>query len=291
MIMGADVNELMLTASLAASRKRPDAIDKAFIRELRHYPRAKNIIGKYRVIHFQPFDSVPSQVSADVESPDGERILCVKGAPNSILRTVCEETIPPEVVEEYNSKVNEFASRGFRTLGVARQCDNKPWEILGIVPLMDHPRYDTARMIKEAKSLGLSIKLLTGDAVNIARETARQLGLETRIYNSEKLGLGGGGDMPGSEMYDFVQAADGFAEVFPHHKGDVVEILQQRSNLVAMTGDGINDIPSLTKANVGIAVAGASDAARSAADIILTAPGLSPMVETFKTSRQIFQRM
>jgi H+-transporting ATPase len=158
---------------------------------------------------------------------------------------------------------------------------------LALIP----PRHDTARTINEAKTLGLSIKMLTGDAVGIARETSRQLGLGTNVYNAERLGLGGGGDMPGSEVYDFVEAADGFAEVFPQHKYNVVEILQQRGYLVAMTGDGVNDAPSLKKADTGIAVEGASDAARSAADIVFLAPGLGAIIDALKTSRQIFHRM
>ncbi|EGD92645.1 plasma membrane ATPase [Trichophyton tonsurans CBS 112818] len=107
----------------------------------------------------------------------------------------------------------------------------------------------------------------------------------------KRLGLGGGGTMPGSDIYDFVEAADGFAEVFPQHKYNVVEILQQRGYLVAMTGDGVNDAPSLKKADTGIAVEGASDAARSAADIVFLAPGLSAIIDALKTSRQIFHRM
>jgi H+-transporting ATPase len=159
------------------------------------------------------------------------------------------------------------------------------------MPCSDPPRHDTAKTINEAKTLGLSIKMLTGDAVGIARETSRQLGLGTNVYNAERLGLGGGGTMPGSEVYDFVEAADGFAEVFPQHKYNVVEILQQRGYLVAMTGDGVNDAPSLKKADTGIAVEGASDAARSAADIVFLAPGLSAIIDALKTSRQIFHRM
>lgn len=159
------------------------------------------------------------------------------------------------------------------------------------MPCSDPPRHDTAKTVHEAKTLGLSIKMLTGDAVGIARETSRQLGLGTNIYNAERLGLSGGGDMPGSEVYDFVEAADGFAEVFPQHKYNVVEILQQRGYLVAMTGDGVNDAPSLKKADTGIAVEGASDAARSAADIVFLAPGLSAIIDALKTSRQIFHRM
>jgi len=293
-VAGVEPEDLMLTACLAASRKKKgiDAIDKAFLKALKYYPRAKSVLTKYRVLQFHPFDPISKKVSAVVESPQGERIVCVKGAPLFVLRTVEEDhPIPEEVDAAYKNKVAEFATRGFRSLGVARKRGEGSWEILGIMPCSDPPRHDTARTINEAKSLGLSIKMLTGDAVGIARETSRQLGLGTNVYNAERLGLGGGGDMPGSEVYDFVEAADGFAEVFPQHKYEVVEILQRRGYLVAMTGDGVNDAPSLKKADTGIAVEGASDAARSAADIVFLAPGLSAIIDALKTSRQIFHRM
>uniref|UniRef100_A0A060T3Q7 Plasma membrane ATPase n=1 Tax=Blastobotrys adeninivorans TaxID=409370 RepID=A0A060T3Q7_BLAAD len=293
-VEGVEADDLMLTACLAASRKKKglDAIDRAFLKSLVLYPRAKNTLTKYKVIDFHPFDPVSKKVVAVVESPSGERVICVKGAPLFVLKTVEEDhPIPEHVLEAYKNKVAEFASRGFRSLGVARKRGEGHWEILGIMPCYDPPRHDTARTVNEAKNLGLSIKMLTGDAVGIARETARQLGLGTNIYNAEKLGLGGGGDMPGSEVYDFVEAADGFAEVFPQHKYNVVEILQQRGYLVAMTGDGVNDAPSLKRADTGIAVEGASDAARSASDIVFLAPGLSAIIDALKTSRQIFHRM
>ncbi|KAI9836191.1 MAG: plasma membrane H+-ATPase [Sarea resinae] len=293
-VAGVEGEDLMLTACLAASRKKKgiDAIDKAFLKSLRYYPRAKGVLSKYKVLEFHPFDPVSKKVQAIVESPQGERIICVKGAPLFVLKTVEEDhPIPEEVDQAYKNKVAEFATRGFRSLGVARKRGEGSWEILGIMPCSDPPRHDTARTINEAKTLGLSIKMLTGDAVGIARETSRQLGLGTNVYNAERLGLGGGGEMPGSEVYDFVEAADGFAEVFPQHKYNVVEILQQRGYLVAMTGDGVNDAPSLKKADTGIAVEGASDAARSAADIVFLAPGLSAIIDALKTSRQIFHRM
>lgn len=309
---GVEPEDLMLTACLAASRKKKgiDAIDKAFLKALRYYPRAKNVLSKYKVIEFHPFDPVSKKVQAVVESPQGERIICVKGAPLFVLRTVEQDHPIPEAIDEaYKNKVAEFATRGFRSLGIARKRGDNSWEILGIMPCSDPPRHDTHRTINEAKTLGLSIKMLTGDAVGIARETARQLGLGTNFFgkyfprasymsplitafiDAEKLGLGGGGEMPGSEVYDFVEAADGFAEVFPQHKYNVVEILQLRGHLVAMTGDGVNDAPSLKKADTGIAVQGASDAARSAADIVFLAPGLSAIIDALKTSRQIFHRM
>lgn len=230
-VAGVQAEDLMLTACLAASRKKKgiDAIDKAFLKALRFYPQAKSTLSKYKVINFVPFDPISKKVTAVVESPQGERITCVKGAPLFVLKTVEEDHgVPPEIDEAYKNKVAEFATRGFRSLGVARKYEDSPWEILGIMPCSDPPRHDTYRTVNEAKTLGLSIKMLTGDAVGIARETSRQLGLGTNVYNAEKLGLGGGGEMPGSEVYDFVEAADGFAEVFPQHKYNVVEILQQR---------------------------------------------------------------
>lgn len=293
-VEGVEPDDLMLTACLAASRKKKglDAIDKAFLKSLISYPRAKAALTKYKVIEFQPFDPVSKKVTAYVESPEGERIICVKGAPLFVLKTVQEDhPIPEDVHENYENQVAEYASRGFRSLGVARKRGEGHWEILGIMPCMDPPRDDTAKTVNEARRLGLKVKMLTGDAVGIAKETCRQLGLGTQIFDADRLGLGGGGDMAGSEIADFVENADGFAEVFPQHKYNVVEILQQRGYLVAMTGDGVNDAPSLKKADTGIAVEGASDSARSAADIVFLAPGLSAIIDALKTSRQIFHRM
>ncbi|CAI7638682.1 hypothetical protein PCG10_003654 [Penicillium crustosum] len=291
---GMSAEELMLTACLAASRKKGgiDAIDKVFLKGLRHFPWAKSRIASYKTLEFTPFDPVSKKVTAYVQDLNGEKMICVKGAPMAILRTVETETsLCDRFFKEYEAKVTEFASRGFRALGVARKRQGRPWEILGIMPCMDPPRHDTAKTVSEAQELGLSVKMLTGDAVAIARETARRLGLGTNIYNAERLGVTGAGSMSGSEVNDFVEAADGFAEVYPQHKYSVVEILQRRGYLVAMTGDGVNDAASLKKADTGIAVEGASDAARSAADIVFLAPGLSAIIEAIKIARRIFHRM
>ncbi|CAI7647264.1 unnamed protein product [Penicillium discolor] len=291
---GMSAEELMLTACLAATRKKGgiDAIDKVFLKGLRYFPWAKSRISSYKTLEFTPFDPVSKKVTAYVQDLNGEKMICVKGAPMTILRTVETETsLCDRFFKEYEAKVTEFASRGFRALGVARKRQGRPWEILGIVPCMDPPRHDTAKTISEAKGLGLSVKMLTGDAVAIARETARGLCLGTNIYNAERLGVTGAGSMSGSEVNDFVEAADGFAEVYPQHKYSVVEILQRRGYLVAMTGDGVNDAASLKKADTGIAVEGASDAARSAADIVFLAPGLSAIIEAIKIARRIFHRM
>ena len=284
----------MTTACLAASHKKCgiDAIDRAFLKAIKDYPGVKDELEKFEVLDYSSFDPVSKMVTATVRSNLGDRVICVKGAPSSIMKMALKAgPLPQQLIEEYNEKVASFASRGFRSLGVACKAGDSHWQLLGIMPCSDPLRHDTAKTIREAVDLGLKIKILTGDAVGIAKETSRQLGLGENIYNSERLGLGGGGDMPGSAIYDFVEAADGFAEVFPQHKYNVVDILQRRGYLVAMTGDGVNDAPSLKKADTGIAVEGSSDAARSAADMVFLAPGLSAIIDAIKTSRQIFHRM
>lgn len=293
-----ETNDLMLTACLAAARKSKgmEAIDKVIWKALAdtHYRAVKEQISRYNVTSFQSFDPVSKKVTAHVEGPNGEHMVCVKGAPLAVLQTVKKDHgISEDLEQTYTDKVEDFASRGFRSVGVARKpSEDAQWQLMGILPLFDPPRHDTAVTVDEARKLGLSIKMLTGDAVGIAQETSRQLGLGTNVYGAERLGLGGyGGDMKGSDMYDFVEAADGFAGVLPQHKYDVVAILQSRGHLVAMTGDGVNDAPSLKRADTGIAVEGASDAARSAADILFMAPGLSAMIDAIKVSRQIFHRM
>ena len=216
MAAGINSNELVLTACLAASRKKGalDAIDKAFLRSLKDYDRAAWALPKFRILQFTPFDPVSKKVSALVEAPDGELITCVKGAPASVLQMASAESNIEKLIRQgYNSAVEEFASRGFRSLGVARRRMNKPWEILGIMPCYDPPRHDTAKTIREMQRLGLRVKILTGDAIEIAKETSRSLGLGTNIRNADGLGFNSGDSSPMSLEFDFIEKTDGFAEV------------------------------------------------------------------------------
>ena len=158
----------------------------------------------------------------------------------------------------FSEKATDFARRGFRSLGVAVKEGDKDWQLLGMMPMFDPPREDTASTIAEAQTLGLQVKMLTGDAIAIAKETCKMLALGTKVYNSERLIHSG---LSGATQHDLAERADGFAEVFPEHKYQVVEMLQQRGHLTAMTGDGVNDAPSLKKSDCGIAVEGASEAA------------------------------
>ncbi|BGP14084.1 hypothetical protein JCM10213_002379 [Rhodosporidiobolus nylandii] len=278
----------MAVAVLASSHniKSLDPIDNVVVCALRDYPEAQNILKKgWKTHKFTPFDPVSKRITAEIEDGEGKHYTAAKGAPNAILRL---RQFDKEVVAHYKEKAQEFATRGFRSLGVAIKEDGKDWELLGLLSMNDPPRHDTPPTIREAQDLGIQIKMLTGDAVAIAKETCRSLGMSDRIYDSERL-LGGG--MSGSQIRDFLEAADGFGEVFPEHKYQVVEMLMQRGHLVAMTGDGVNDAPALKKADCGIAVEGASDAAQTAADIVFLDEGLSTIILAIKTAREIFHRM
>lgn len=278
---------MMAVAALASSHnvKSLDPIDKVTILTLKRYPRAKEILAQgWTTEKFTPFDPVSKRITA-VCIKDGVTFTCAKGAPKAILNlTSCSK----EVADMYKAKTTEFARRGFRSLGVAVKEGDGDWQLLGMLPMFDPPREDTASTIAEAQVLGLSVKMLTGDAIAIAKETCKMLALGTKVYNSERLIHGG---LSGTTQHDLVEKADGFAEVFPEHKYQVVEMLQQRGHLTAMTGDGVNDAPSLKKSDCGIAVEGATEAAQAAADIVFLAPGLSTIVSAIKIARQIFQRM
>ncbi|KAH9833091.1 uncharacterized protein C8Q71DRAFT_840132 [Rhodofomes roseus] len=282
-----DPDWFMAVAALASSHnvKSLDPIDKVTVVGLKDYPGAQEILrGGWKTSKFTPFDPVSKRITAEVER-EGKKYTCAKGAPNAILRL---SEFDPDTIKAYRAKSQEFAQRGFRSLGVAVREGDQPWQLLGMLALFDPPRTDTAATIHEAIDLGIHIKMLTGDAIAIAIETCKQLGLGTNVYDSQRL-IGGG--MAGSEVRDFIEAADGFAEVFPEHKYQVVAMLQERGHLTAMTGDGVNDAPSLKKADCGIAVEGASDAARTAADVVFLDEGLSTIITSIKVARQIFHRM
>jgi len=284
---GVDVNWMMAVAALASSHnvKSLDPIDKVTILTLKRYPKAKDILSLgWKTEKFTPFDPVSKRITAVVVK-DGVTFICAKGAPKAILNL---SSCSKEVADMYKAKTTEFARRGFRSLGVAVKEGDNDWELLGMLPMFDPPRDDTAATIAEAQVLGLSVKMLTGDAIAIAKETCKMLALGTKVYNSERLIHGG---LSGSTQHDLVEKADGFAEVFPEHKYQVVEMLQERGHLTAMTGDGVNDAPSLKKSDCGIAVEGATEAAQAAADIVFLAPGLNTIVSAIKIARQIFQRM
>jgi H+-transporting ATPase len=274
--------QIILYAALASRADNNDTIDLAVLGGLKN----KQALQSYEVVHFEPFDAVHKRTEASVKGADAKMFKVTKGAPQVIL----ELSINAEQVRSAVDKaVNEFATRGFRSLGVARTEGEGQWQFLGVLPLFDPPREDAEATIATARHMGVKIKMVTGDALAIAQETAKKLGMGAAILDASS--LGDAKHQETKEVSESIEKSDGFAQVFPEHKFHIVDVLQKLGHIVGMTGDGVNDAPALKKADCGIAVSGATDAARAAADIVLTTPGLSVIIEAIKESRKIFQRM
>ena len=276
------VDQVILNGALASRADNNDTIDLAVLGGLKD----KEALKAYQVVHFQPFDPVHKRTEATVKAKDGKTFKVTKGAPQVILKLSANAGQVKPVVDK---AVDEFAARGFRSLGVARAEGDGQWQFLGVLPLFDPPREDAKATIATAREMGVEVKMVTGDALAIAQETARKLGMGTAILDAS--GLGDVKQQETSAMAESIEKADGFAQVFPEHKFHIVDVLQKRGHIVGMTGDGVNDAPALKKADCGIAVSGATDAARAAAAIVLMTPGLSVIIDAIKESRRIFQRM
>jgi H+-transporting ATPase len=274
--------QVILNAALASRADNNDTIDLAVLGGLKNDQALKG----YKVTHFQPFDPVHKRTEATVTGTDGKAFKVTKGAPQVILAL---STNAGEVKPAVDKAVNEFAARGFRSLGVARADGDSKWQFLGVLPLFDPPRVDAKATIATARQMGVKVKMVTGDALAIAQETAKKLGMGTNILDAS--GFGDTKHQETAQLAESIEKADGFAQVFPEHKFHIVDVLQKRGHIVGMTGDGVNDAPALKKADCGIAVSSATDAARAAAAIVLMTPGLSVIIDGIKESRRIFQRM
>jgi H+-transporting ATPase len=274
--------ELYQAAALSSREENKDPIDLAMIKG---FTELGGKLSGFEQLQFTPFDPVSKRTEAKIKLADGQTVLYTKGAPQVIIKLA---DLNGADANRANQIINDFASRGFRTLGVASAKDNNSWSFLGIIPLYDPPRTDSAETISEAKKHGINVKMITGDNVAIAKEISKQLGLKTNIQSAEALFKNGKAvENAGSQ----IEQADGYAEVFPEHKYGIVKALQDRGHIVGMTGDGVNDAPALKQADVGIAVSGATSAAQSAADLVLVEPGLSVIIGAVEESRRIFERM
>lgn len=291
---GVEKEHVILLAARASRTENQDAIDAAIVGMLADPKEARAGI---REVHFLPFNPVDKRTALTYIDSDGKWHRASKGAPEQILNLCnCKE----DVRRKAHAVIDKFAERGLRSLGVARQeipegtkdSPGAPWQFVGLLPLFDPPRHDSAETIRRALNLGVNVKMITGDQLAIAKETGRRLGMGTNMYpSSSLLGQHKDASIAALPVEELIEKADGFAGVFPEHKYEIVKKLQERKHICGMTGDGVNDAPALKKADIGIAVADATDAARGASDIVLTEPGLSVIVSAVLTSRAIFQRM
>jgi len=280
--------DLILAAALASKAEDQDAIDLAIIGGLED----QNKIDSFEQLKFVPFDPVSKRTEATIKGTASKTFKVTKGAPQVILDLA---QIDPDTRAKADRAIDDFAAKGYRTLGVARSDNDSAWQFLGILPLFDPPREDSAETISQARNHGIAVKMVTGDNLAIAGEIAGRLGMGKTIYAADKL-LRSDSDQEtqqrmASDTAEKVEQADGFAQVFPEHKYGIVKALQARGHIVGMTGDGVNDAPALKQADIGIAVSGATDAARAAASLVLTAPGLSVIIRAVEEARRIFERM
>ncbi|BBN05675.1 H+-transporting ATPase [Marchantia polymorpha subsp. ruderalis] len=292
---GVDKDDVVLSAARAARTENQDAIDTAIVGMLADPKEARAGI---KEIHFLPFNPVDKRTAITyIDESDGTWHRASKGAPEEILHMAHNSE---QISSRVHAVIDKFAERGLRSLAVARQevpekskeSPGGPWEFLGVLPLFDPPRHDSAETIRQALNLGVNVKMITGDQLAIAKETGRRLGMGVNMYpSSALLGQHKDDSMAVLPIDELIENADGFAGVFPEHKYEIVKRLQEKKHICGMTGDGVNDAPALKKADIGIAVADATDAARSASDIVLTEPGLSVIISAVLTSRAIFQRM
>ena len=276
-------NDVLLFGTLASREEDKDPIDTAIIAKAKELNIFDQASSGNKIMEFKPFDPVVKRTEATIEDADGNRFKVSKGAPQAILSLIANKENIQSSVDEV---VNAFAVRGFRALGVAKADAQGDWQDVGLLALYDPPRDDSAETIKTANDMGVDVKMITGDHTAIAKETAKQVRLGTNIVPASEFL-----QKSDLEAERLVETADGFAEVFPEHKFRIIELLQGKGHIVGMTGDGVNDAPALKKADAGIAVAGATDAAKAAASIVLTKPGLSVIIDSIKESRKIFQRM
>ncbi|MCD4783727.1 MAG: plasma-membrane proton-efflux P-type ATPase [Candidatus Eremiobacteraeota bacterium] len=284
-IEGHTDHDVLLYGALASREENKDPIDDVIIEKARQNEEIKEKLKTYKSIEYTPFDPISKRTEDLVEDSDGVKIRASKGAPQAILE-LCDEGEQRKIGKQIIDYVKKFAIKGHRALGVGVTDKNGKWHYIGLIALYDPPREDSAETIRIARTMGVDVKMITGDHVEIAKEIADRVNIGRDIVPAAEFK-----DMDDSHARKAAEEADGFAQVFPEHKYRIVDLLQHAGHIVGMTGDGVNDAPALKKADAGIAVDGATDAAKSAADIVLTKPGLSVIIDAIKESRKIFQRM
>jgi H+-transporting ATPase len=338
LLAGHDEQQLFLYALLASRRENNDPIEMPLF----HYAQQKFSdfdLNHYQQTNFVPFDPVSKRTEATIHQGN-ETYQVLKGAAQVLLDMA---DLPDNEVVAIGNSIDLLASKGYRTLAVARRRDEKSSvDLIGLIPLIDPPRDDSARVISDMQAYGVQVKMVTGDNMAIAREIGAMLGLADKFMRADQLSGKSNTELIGltralasaiyhklnpevsareagrfadsvieelesiydvslinreflhtheSAIIEMIEGTDIFAEVVPEDKYMLVESLQKAGHIVGMTGDGVNDAPALKKADCGFAVSNATDAARAAADIILTAPGLTVINHAIEQARITFERM
>ena len=292
--------DVALYGALASSRdKKEDAIDRSVINHVDAVfgqDKAISMAADYTKVRGVGFNPIYKRVLFEYTHPEHGKLSVSKGLPNKVLDTAdggeddAEDQWKCENFEGLKKTVHkvdyDFSKAGYKTLAVAIKKNDGPWQYVGILPMLDPPRHDTAKTIKNLVNAGIEVKMITGDHLNIAKETARLIGLGVNIHAGSEI-------RDGSRTTDeLIHESNGFAQVLPKDKREVVLVLRDKYKyVVGMTGDGVNDAPALSAAQCGVAVDDATDAAKNAAAIILTSPGLSAIYAAVVESRRIFRKL
>ncbi len=279
-----DEADLVLAAALTCERDTHDPIDQAVLSGLDD----PSSLDDFDITDFTPFNPTDKRATAEV-SHHGDTFSVSKGAPQVILELV---DAGADERDRVSAKVDDLGEQGYRALGVARRSDGGDWRYLGLLPLLDPPREGTADVVDHAKEHGIDVRMVTGDHVAVGRQVGRQVHIGDRILEAtEVFTTTEKGASLNPDVKEQIEHADGFAEVTPEHKFRLIRYYQDADRRVAMTGDGVNDAPALKQADVGVAVSGATDAARAAAVLVLTEPGLEVIIDAVEEARRIFERM
>jgi magnesium-transporting ATPase (P-type) len=275
--------DVLFAGALASQEANQDPIDLAFLAAAKDRHVFDNL-PKVTPVSFAPFNAKNRRTEAVVEQ-NGQRLRVMKGA----VRTIAEACgLQPPAIEALEARVSESAAKGYRMLAVARGPETGAPTLVGLVSLYDPPRPDAKQLIAALEDRGVAVKMLTGDALAVASEIARGVGLN----NIQRVAdLKAASAQAGNRAADLFAGADGFAEVFPEDKYLVVKQLQAAGHVTGMTGDGVNDAPALRQAEVGIAVSTATDVAKGAASVVLTEAGLTNIVALVEQGRTIYQRI
>ncbi len=271
--------DVLRFGALASNEANRDPIDLAVLQATRD----RNIaLGGWVQHAFVPFDHTTRRTAAAIEN-QGRKAYVLKGAINAVVVPGGSKDELARVVKE----VERLAAKGYRCIAVGIGSSLDKTTPVGILALADPPREDSARLVGELKHLGISVKMLTGDALPIARELAQEVGLGDGMARMAEVKA----EIDGGRGVGIIEASSGFAEIFPEDKFLVVKALQEHRHTVGMTGDGVNDAPALKQAEVGVAVSNATDVAKKSASVVLTNPGLSGTIDLVKSGRRIYQRI
>ncbi len=275
--------DVLFAGALASQDANQDPIDLAFLAAAKE----RHIFDGVPVVtpvSFAPFDAKSRRTEAIAEQ-SGQRFRVIKGA----VRTTAEICgLAPPAIDALEARVSEAALKGYRTLAVAHGPETGIPVLVGLVTLYDPPRPDAKQLIVALRSLGVAVKMLTGDALAVASEIGRAVGLPNirRVTDLKAAACKTEDNAAG-----LLAGADGFADIYPEDKYIVVQHLQATGHITGMTGDGVNDAPALRQAEVGIAVSTATDVAKGAASVVLTEPGLTNIVALVEQGRTIYQRI